>query len=83
MKTTTVGANYLFPEFPLGKEVDFELSQVASGVPIHILTFEKVEYLFEIKETVFISKNEFLITGFIIDDRATRRLGQISFLFLS
>ncbi len=82
MKIITVGANHLFPEFPLGEKVDFELSQVSSGASIHILTFKEVEYLFEIKKAVFINKKEFLITGFIVDDRKEKRLGEISFVFI-
>lgn len=69
-----IGTNDAFKELQGAEDEEFVLINISDSV--HSLTFKGMDYLFDIKGSIFTRENTILLTGFLSDD--TKQVGKIA-----
>lgn len=69
-----IGANDAFKDLKGQEDEEFILINISDSV--HNFTFKGVDYLFDIKGSIFTRENTILLTGFLSDD--TKQVGKIA-----
>lgn len=69
-----IGTNDAFKNLHGEKDEEFSLINISDSV--HNFTFNGVDYLFDIKGSIFTKENTIILTGFLSDD--TKQVGKIA-----
>jgi hypothetical protein len=78
MNIKIAATNPVFPDFPIGQNVTFNIFPVGDGM--YQLMHGEIKYIFEPKKTFIVNENSILIEGFITDNT---NVGQMAFEFYS
>lgn len=69
-----IGTNDAFKALQSEQDEEFNLINIADSV--HNFTFKGVDYLFDIKGSIFTKENTIILTGFLSDN--TKQVGKIA-----